>query len=353
MQTPEIQNDEISLKELIQKGQVWFAYFKSKWKIILLAGIIGGLLGLGYSFTKKTIYTAKLSFALEEKGTGGGNLSSLAAQFGLGGIGGGDGGVFSGGNMIELLKSRFLIEKTLLSTVTINGKSDLLLNRYIRFNKLDQKWAKKKNLAGLKFTNADRTKFTLQQDSVLGVISNGLKKNNIAVAQQDKKLSIVNVVFVSTDELFAKVFSEKLIENVTDFYIETKTKKSRGNVMLLQNRADSVQRELNAALYGRAQFGDQNMGLIRQQAAVPKLKQEMRVQMLGTLYGELVKNLEFAKLTLMREEPLVQIIDQPILPLPKARLGKLKAMVIGGLIFGFFTVLFLFFKKYFHSKLTP
>ena len=55
MQTPELQNDEISLKKLIQKGAEWFAFFKSKWKTIFLAGIIGGLLGLGYSFTKKTI----------------------------------------------------------------------------------------------------------------------------------------------------------------------------------------------------------------------------------------------------------------------------------------------------------
>jgi uncharacterized protein involved in exopolysaccharide biosynthesis len=345
MQTSETQNDEISLKELIQKAGEWFAYFKSQWKIIFFAGILGGLLGLGYSFTKKTIYTAKLSFALEEKGATGGGLSSIAAQFGLGGIGGGDGGVFSGGNMIELLKSRFLIEKTLLSTVTINGKSDFLINRYIRFNKLDQKWAKKINLANLKFTSADRKKFTLQQDSVLGMISGGIIKNNVAIAQQDKKLSIINISVASTDEVFAKIFSEKLIETVTDFYIETKTKKSRGNVMLLQNRADSVQRELNSALYGRAQFGDQNMGLIRQQAAVPKLKQEMKVQMLGTLYGELVKNLEFAKLTLMREEPLVQIIDQPILPLPKARLGKLKAMMTGGFLFGFLSILGLGGKK--------
>jgi uncharacterized protein involved in exopolysaccharide biosynthesis len=346
MQEPINNTDEISLKELIQKGQAWLAFFKSKWKTIVLAGIIGGLLGLGYSFTKKTIYTAKLSFALEEKGSmSGSGLASVAAQFGLG-IGGSEGGVFSGGNMIELLKSRFLIEKTLLSTVTINGKSDLLLNRYIRFNKLDKKWVKKKNLANLKFTNADRTKFTLQQDSVLGMISGGIIKNNLAVSQQDKKLSIINISLVSTDEVFAKVFSEKLIETVTDFYIETKTKKSRGNVVLLQNRADSVQRELNAALYGRAQFGDQNMGLIRQQAAVPKLKQEMRVQMLGTLYGELVKNLEFAKLTLMREEPLVQIIDQPILPLPITRLGKLKAMLIGGFLFGFLFLLYLLIREY-------
>lgn len=346
MQTPDIQNDEISLKELVQKAGAWFAYFKSQWKIIFLAGLIGGLLGLGYAFLKRPIYTAKLSFALEEKGNiSSSGLATVAAQFGLSGIGGSDGGVFSGGNMIELLKSRFLIEKTLLSTVSINGKSDLLINRYIRFNKLDKAWAKKINLVGLKFNSADRSTFSLQQDSVLGIISNRLKKKNIVIAQQDKKLSIINVVFASTDEVFAKVFSEKLIETVRDFYIETKTKKSRSNVMLLQNRADSVQRELNAALYGRAQFGDQNMGLIRQQAAVPKLKQEMRVQMLGTLYGELVKNLEFAKLTLMREEPLVQIIDQPILPLPKARLGKLKGTLLGGMLFGFLSLLGLGGKK--------
>jgi uncharacterized protein involved in exopolysaccharide biosynthesis len=345
MQTPDIPNDEISLKELIQKAAEWFTYFKSKWKIIFIAGILGGFLGLGYAFTKKTVYTAKLSFVIEEKGgSSSGGLATLAAQFGL--SGGGDGGsLFSGSNIIELLKSRFLIEKTLLSTVNINGKSDLLINRYIQFNKLDQAWTKKINLATLKFTDDDRNKFTLQQDSVLGMISGGLINGSVEVAQQDKKLSIINISVKSTDEVFAKVFSEKLIETVTDFYIETKTKKSRSNVLLLQNRADSVQRELNAALYGRAQFGDQNMGLIRQQAAVPKLKQEMKVQMLGTLYGELVKNLEFAKLTLMREEPLVQIIDQPIMPLPKARLGKLKAMVVGGFLFGFLSLLGLVGKK--------
>ena len=71
----------------------------------------------------------------------------------------------------------------------------------------------------------------------------------------------------------------------------------------------------------------------------------MRVQMLGTLYGELVKNLEFAKLTLVREEPLVQIIDQPILPLPKERLGKLKSIITGGMLFGVLSVLGLVGRK--------
>ena len=42
MQTSETQNDEISLKELIQKAGDWFAFFKSKWKIIFLASISSG-----------------------------------------------------------------------------------------------------------------------------------------------------------------------------------------------------------------------------------------------------------------------------------------------------------------------
>ena len=56
--------DEISLKELIEKGKEWYCYLLSQWKIIVLAGFIGAILGLTYSFIKKPIYTATLSFAL-------------------------------------------------------------------------------------------------------------------------------------------------------------------------------------------------------------------------------------------------------------------------------------------------
>jgi uncharacterized protein involved in exopolysaccharide biosynthesis len=90
---------------------------------------------------------------------------------------------------------------------------------------------------------------------------------------------------------------------------------------------------------GRAKELDQNFGIIRQQAAVPRLRNELKVQMLSALYAELVKNLEFSKLSLMREAPLIQIIDRPILPLEFMRVGKLKAMVIGGFLFGFFSLL--------------
>lgn len=48
-------NDEISLKELLQKIKMWYNYLLSQWKIIVLAGTIGAILGVTYSILKKPI----------------------------------------------------------------------------------------------------------------------------------------------------------------------------------------------------------------------------------------------------------------------------------------------------------
>lgn len=341
----EVIEEEISLKELVIQLRDWFQFLKSKWLIIIFVGIVGGLAGIGYAMLKKPLYTATLTFALEEKSAGGAaGLSSIASSFGLN-FGGGEGGAFAGDNVMELMKSRLLIEKTLLTKVKINDKEDFIINRYIAFNQLDESWAENPKLVGLKFNSTTRESFTRTQDSVIGTIQADIAKNVLEVDKVDKKFSIISVQVKSEDETFAKVFCINLVKNVTDFYIETKVGKSKRNILLLESRVDSVRRELDQALYGRANFADQNMGLIRQSAAVPKLKQEMRVQMLGTMYGELVKNLEFSKLALMREEPLIQVIDTPILPLKMEKKRKAKSAVIGGMISSILLVLFLILKR--------
>jgi len=60
------QDDEISLKELIEKGKALFSYFMGyKW-IIVVAGLLGGGLGFGYAhFTKEVLYESKLTFTVE------------------------------------------------------------------------------------------------------------------------------------------------------------------------------------------------------------------------------------------------------------------------------------------------
>ena len=132
-------SDEISLKELILKMKEWVTYLKTKYKIILLFSFIAALIGLTIAIRDKPSYKAILTFTLEEdKGSGGGlsGAMGLASSLGID-LGGSAGGAFSASNIIELMKSRLIVEKALLNPVKItNGSIVSFAEYYIQVNKL-------------------------------------------------------------------------------------------------------------------------------------------------------------------------------------------------------------------------
>jgi hypothetical protein len=72
---------------------------------------------------------------------------------------------------------------------------------------------------------------------------------------------------------------------------------------------------------------------------------------LQTIYGEIVKNLEIARVTLNQETPVIQVVDSPYLPLKKDKKSKL-LYFFGSSFFCFFMILaFLVVKIYFGKKL--
>ncbi|HWV71948.1 MAG TPA: hypothetical protein VN040_09545, partial [Pseudosphingobacterium sp.] len=176
-------------------------------------------------------------------------------------------------------------------------------------------------------------------------------KGDLTVDKPDKKLSIMQVDFKSTDELFAKAFCEKLIQNVTNFYVENRTAKSIENLTILTRQVDSVRRELNAALGGMAAATDANPNANEafQALRVPSQKRQVDVQANTAILTELVKQQELAKLNVQNDKPLIQSLDRPVLPLEKEKVGKIKGITIGGFIFGFFTVLYLILKRLFRE----
>jgi hypothetical protein len=149
------------------------------------------------------------------------------------------------------------------------------------------------------------------------------------------------------NELFSKRFTEALVKEVSDFYVETRTKKSSDNLGILQHQTDSVWNALNGAISGVASSADANPSPnpARLTLRVPAQKRQISVQTNTVILQELVKNLELAKVSLRKETPLIQIIDKPILPLEKEQFGKKKGLIIGGLIGGALIVIFLLIKK--------
>ena len=344
----EVQNDEISLRELIEKGKEWWHYLLSQWKIILLAGIIGAALGLAYSFSKKPIYTATLSFALEDEKSGGlGGALGLASSFGID-LGGGGGSIFTGSNLTELFKSRAMVEQTLLSPVTVNGKTISLAEMYIQNQEWRKKWNEKPKLASIQFLpDTKRKYFTRVHDSILGVMYQDLSKTGLSVGQKDKKISIITIDVNSTNELFSKYFTEALVKEVSDFYVATKSKKARMNMDILERQTDSIRRELNGAITGVAVANDNTFGLnpAMNVRRAPSARRQVDVQANTAILTELVKQTELAKVTLRKETPLIQVIDQPILPLKKEKFGKAKGIVLGGVLAGFLIVIVLLVRR--------
>ncbi|SEG18275.1 Wzz/FepE/Etk N-terminal domain-containing protein [Flavobacterium urumqiense] len=347
----EIPNDEISLKELLEKTKDWFSYLLSQWKIIVLAGIIGAGLGLAYSISKKPVYTATLSFALEDEKSGGGlgGALGLASQFGLD-LGGGGASIFTGSNLTELFKSRSMVEQTLLSPVVLEGKTISLAEMYIQNKGWREQWSANPKYKGIQFLpKADRKNYTRGQDSILGVMYQNLSQGGLAVGQKDKKVAIVSIDVVSNNELFSKYFCEALVKEVSDFYIDTKSKKSRENMLILERQTDSIRRELNGAITGVAVANDNTFGLnpAMNVRRAPSARRQVDVQANTAILTELVKQTELAKVTLRKETPLIQVIDQPILPLKKEKFGKTKGIVMGGVLAGFLVVLGLVGRRLF------
>jgi uncharacterized protein involved in exopolysaccharide biosynthesis len=352
---PSVDSEEMSLRELFLKLKDWVNYLKSKWLLIIIFGIIGGGIGFLYAYNQKIIYTATLSFALEDDKAGGGGFSGamgLASSFGID-IGSSSSGIFSGANLAELMKSRKIVEKALLNPININDKQESLAQYFIEFNKMNKSWDQKSELKNIRFEPFDRSNYTLQKDSILGVVYDNIIKQILSVSQKDKKVNILYIDVKSTNELFSKEFAESIAKEVSEFYIETRSKKAKINVSILEKQTDSIRNELNNSITGVARANDNtynlNPALIINRTN--STKRQIDVQANTAILTQLVANLEMAKVTLRKETPLIQVIDKPILPLQKDKVSKLRSLIIGGFIASFLCILFVIGKRVFRDIL--
>ncbi|SFB58159.1 GumC domain-containing protein [Algoriphagus aquimarinus] len=338
-------DNQFTLKEVFQNISEWIAFFLSKWKILLLSGIIGIALGALVSIFKKPVFHAETSFVLEEGDAGGmGQMSGLASLVGvnLGSLGS-TSGLFQGDNIMELYRSDRMLDETLLSKFDDN---ELLIDRFVTFEELDKKWASRVDIPSMDFS-VPREQFTVSQDSVVKEVAKLIRENQLSVAKPDRKLSIIQVSISSKDEGYAKVFNERLVQNVNTFYLETKTKKTGENLSILQSQADSVRKILDESIGAYAMATDRvpNANPLLSTGTIETKKRQIDVQATGAVYEEIVKNLEIAKVNHRNNSPLIQIIDSPRFPLKRSEIRLVKGMVLGCIIVGLLTLFVFYFRR--------
>ena len=341
-------NDEIQLKDILIKFSEYKQVLWQKKGKIILFSFLFFVLGILVAFLSTTRYKAELTFVVEDlKGSNPlGAMTGIASNFGFD-LGGTSSTTFSKQNIMELLKSRGVVEATLLEEGTIDGKKDLLVEHYITIKEFREVWAKSEEFSGVNFNKTS----TLEHDSIMGVIWKGLTINNLNIEMQNDEANIINLSFISANEQFAKQFTETLIDEMSKMYITHQTKQARNTLDFLQDRADSVFVELDKSEKEFARVKDINQRIIKASGRLKELQLMREVEVLNTMYLEIVKNLEISKMTLLNQTPIINIIDKPILPLEEEKLSKTMAGILGGFLGGFLSVCFFIFGKLFKDAL--
>jgi uncharacterized membrane protein len=328
----EQEKSEHSLTDIINYFKQFALYLKNKWLWLILVGLLSAAIGLGIYYLQKPKYEAVCTFILEEKNVSGG-LAGLASQFGFDMSSMSGGSLFAGDNILEIITSRNIVNKVLLSRKESNNP-ETFADLYLEFSELKKGYAKKTYLAGVNFNNVNKKNLSLLQDSILFVIYKRIVKNNLFVERTNKKGSIIKVTVKSPNEYFSKYMSDRVVLEAANLYINIKTNTSQTNIANLQKRADSLLYLLNAKTYSAASFQIINANPALRTAMVPIEIQARDKTIAGTVYAEVVKNLETAKMMLAQQTPIIQILDTATLPLEDNKLRKLIFIVIGGIIGG-------------------
>ena len=320
-------------------------YLKTRWIVLLIISFMGGVVGVFYAWSKNATYTAEMTFTSENEKGGGGQLNAyagIASQFGID-IGGSSNNAFEGDNLIELIKSRNIIEKTLYTTNKTN--TQLLIQDYIDNHSLSKALLKKNNSQKIKFEKSD-TAPNRFRDSVSKEIYLRIIKKQLIVERVDKKLSYIRIKFSDLNEDFAESFVNQLSSTAIQYYVEYKSRKLRANFEIIKNQTDSVKGLLFGNIETMATVNDLNVNPSKQAARTGGQKNQINTTVNSALYTELVKQLGLSQLTLQKEMPLIQIIDKPIQPLKKEKLGRLFTGIIFSIIFCMVSTFFFFTKKW-------
>jgi len=358
-------NEDISLKQLFLQVGEHISNLLRSWKFIALCGFGLAFIMLGLNFFKPKLYAAELSFMVNDDDGGAlGSMASMLGQFGLAGPGSAESNL---DKIIELSRARTITQKALFNKMALDGNSNYLANHLINSLENRKKWIKKGPLSFLSSDDGLSLKdFKFQHDSfpTFSILENkALKKLHLHLIGKEKQgqdfqsdyseLSGIMTFRVTSDhpDLSINLVSN-IFDELSNYYEVKSAEKQRHDYKIIKTKYDSIQTQLNAVQYSMAKFDDEHIGLVRRQDQLRKKQLQGEEMKLGAMLGEAEKQLQISQLALESNSAFIQVIDRPILPLRPVNKGKLYYFLLGGLLGGLFSCLYVVIKKMWRDIMT-
>lgn len=346
-----LEEDVITLKDLILKLQEFYREVWQHWKLIVIIAIPIVLFMVYRSISEPPIYSAKLTFMVNED-EGGGGISGLSSILGSFGFGGRSGGKYNLERILELSLSQNIIQQAIFEKVNIDGEEDYLANHIVKVYNFHDRWKDNENypeLATFLFTQDSVPLFgTVERivlKSVYGKIVGSAKVVGIFTRSVSEDSGIMSMKVSSENEMLSIELVKAIFDKLSKFYVNKTTERNATTYKVVKHKADSILNLLVAAEARLARFKDQNRGLYLMEAQLEQQQLERKVTQYSIMYGEALKNQETSDFVLKNQTPFVQEIDVPFAPIQPVKGSLLMALIKGGFLGGFLAVGFIVFRK--------
>jgi len=280
--------------------------------------------------SKKPVFTTKITFMLEDEIVGDGPKSSSGSQILM--ALSGQGNSNNKGILVDLATSNKLVEQTLLQTVQIESKPQMLVNLYLEVMGYRARWKKEGNETWVKkfYKEGYNLGADKEMDYMLRSLSNEIK---LSLKPSVVESGLLTMTYSSRNEMFTKVFLETHLNTISNFYINKKVERAESLVKFAKRKKDSIMMLLSGKTYGLANMQDQGFGAVMRRSAVSQIQTRTDIEILEKQYAESSAALSAASIDLERRRPFISVVDDIRMPLEAKWPNPLKKAISIAIVF--------------------
>lgn len=343
-------NDEINIGDLFKRMGEYRKYLLKKWWVILIFAIVFGYLLRFYVVWRPEHYIAHSDFSV--KGVEGSSTSSLASLASSFGIGISTGSEFTNDYFLGLIQSRRVIKNALLlkDTVQLNGEAprvDYMVNFYLE---MYPRWSSRKKINDFRIIHGDINALTIYEDSVLSVIYDEIIDDDLTVSFNDE-IGLNQLEFSSLNRDFSRIMANNLANDASEFYIYSQLDNEISTVSLIQDRADSIRILMQQKEDALAKSQDQSAFTVKATGLLNQGRLLRDIEILTLEYSTVYTQLELAKFDMRNKTPLISVVDTPNIATIKEKEQKITFLIIGIIVGGFLSIVFLSIRKYYKDTI--
>ncbi len=328
--------DEVTLREFMLGLVDLLRWLKRHWWQLALFMFIGAASVTFYKTSRDPEYKATLTFILaDDQGGQMGGLGSVLGQFGLPT----SSGKYNIDKLLEIAKSRRIVEQVLLSQISVKGQLDYIGNHLIDLYQLNSKWSQSfAKMQDFRFQRddilnfSDTENYALKNLHKLIVGTPGNRQNGLLQMSYGNTDYVMSFEMTSLDPEVSLATTRLMFDQLKEFYIYQATSHYRTTYELILNKRDSIAGAYQELEYNIARLKDRSAGTFLNSNQIKISNLSSKSLGLKLALGEIEKSLSVAEMALKSSTPIIQKIDDPIGPLAPLPLSLLRNIIIGSLL---------------------